>query len=179
MNDWNVVVSVYSGGFVPACRLLQRYGPVKRSDFYNVLVMRVEDLHVFIEALREEVEATPGILNDIARVVPASHTFNFHLAEEFETKAKEVVSGWAPQLGGKGFHVRMHRRGFKGALSSQEEERLLDYYLLEALQAAGRPGHIDFADPDAIIAVETVGLRAGLSFWTREDLKRYPFLNLD
>jgi hypothetical protein len=29
------------------------------------------------------------------------------------------------------------------------------------------------------VAVETVGTQAGLSLWTREDLKRYPFLRLD
>jgi tRNA(Ser,Leu) C12 N-acetylase TAN1 len=51
--------------------------------------------------------------------------------------------------------------------------------LLEATGEAGRPGHITFEDPDAIVAVETVGTQAGLSLWMREDLKRYPFLRLD
>ena len=65
----------------------------------------------------------------------------------------------------------MHRRGFKGKLSTMDEERFLDTYLLEALEMARTPGRITFTDPDAIIALETVGPRAGLALWTREDLR--------
>ena len=60
-----------------------------------------------------------------------------------------------------------------------DEERFLDTYLLEALATAGTPGQIRFSDPDAIIALETIGPRAGLSLWTREELERYPLLHLD
>ena len=84
-----------------------------------------------------------------------------------------------PQLAGKSFHVRMHRRGFKEALPSQQEERMLDDVLLEALERTGQPGRIEFEDPDLILDVETVDQRAGMSLWTREQLERYPFLNLD
>jgi hypothetical protein len=51
--------------------------------------------------------------------------------------------------------------------------------LLAALEAAGTPGRITFDDPDAILAVETVGRRAGPSLETREDLATYPFLGLN
>ena len=84
-----------------------------------------------------------------------------------------------PELAQKSFHVRMHRRGFKGRLSSPEEERFLDDLLLTALEEVGTPGRISFDDPDATIAIETVGQRAGLSFWRRSDLERYPFLRID
>jgi tRNA(Ser,Leu) C12 N-acetylase TAN1 len=47
------------------------------------------------------------------------------------------------------------------------------------LEMAGAEGEITFEDPDAILALETVGTRAGLSLWTREDLQRYPLLHLD
>ena len=60
-----------------------------------------------------------------------------------------------------------------------DEERFLDTYLLEALEMAGTRGEITFDDPDAILALETVGPRAGLSLWTREELERYPLLHLD
>jgi hypothetical protein len=73
----------------------------------------------------------------------------------------------------------MHRRGFKGRLSSQHEERFLDEVLLEALDTRGKPSRITFEDPDAILALETVDSRAGVSLWTREDIQRYPFLHLD
>ena len=73
----------------------------------------------------------------------------------------------------------MHHRGFKGRISSHDEERFLDHLLLEELGKIGNPGHITFEDPDAIVVVETVGQQAGLSCWTREDLQRYPLLRLD
>ena len=75
--------------------------------------------------------------------------------------------------------MRMHRRGFKGRLSSHEKERFLDDILLEALRKAGTPGHITFENPDAIIAVETIMNWAGLSLWTREQLQRYPFIRFN
>ena len=82
-------------------------------------------------------------------------------------------------LKGKSFHVRLHRRGFKGTLSTPKEERFLDEALLDALEAEGAPGHIAFTDPDAILQIETIDGRAGLSLWQREDLQRYPFLGAE
>jgi len=92
---------------------------------------------------------------------------------------KETVSEWVPQLEGKGFHVRMHRRGFKGRLSSLEEEKMLDEFLLVLTKDGGSPGHVTFERPDVIIAVETVAHRAGLSLWTHEDLQKYPFVRVE
>jgi tRNA(Ser,Leu) C12 N-acetylase TAN1 len=73
----------------------------------------------------------------------------------------------------------MHRRGFKHRISSHEEECRLGAALLDALDVAGTPGSLSFENPDAIVAIETVGQRAGISLWSREDLERYPFLRLD
>ena len=111
--------------------------------------------------------------------MPVTHTFTFQTPAIFEEKARETVSPWIPGLAAMGFHIRMHRRGFKGKISSMEEERFLDNFILDALERAGTPGHITFEDPDAIIVVETIGQRAGLSLWTREELQRYPLLHLD
>ncbi|HXE96756.1 MAG TPA: THUMP domain-containing protein, partial [Dongiaceae bacterium] len=77
------------------------------------------------------------------------------------------------------FHVRMHRRGFKGKLSSAEEERFLDEILLQRLEDAGTPGKVAFDDPDVIIALETIGQQAGLSLFGRDELKRYSLLHVD
>jgi tRNA(Ser,Leu) C12 N-acetylase TAN1 len=119
------------------------------------------------------------LLQLLARVVPVTCTFSFQSPEEFETKAKEAVLYWLPQLEGKKFYVRMHRRGFKGRISSLEEEHFLDKILLEELVKIGNPGQITFENPDAIVVVETVGQQAGLSCWTREEWQRYPLLKLD
>ncbi len=179
MLDWNVVVTVHGDGYRRACALLERFGTIRRTDYYNVLVMKVEDRTAFLGELAALAEAVPDILHVIARIMPASDTFTFQSAEEFEAKAREIALAWTPELADKSFHVRVHRRGFKSQMSSQEEERFLDDVLLSALEQAKTPGRLTFDDPDVIIDVDTVGQRAGLSLWTREDLNRYPFLKLD
>lgn len=178
MQDWNVIVTIREKGFGEAVKLLEQFGPVSGTDFFNVLVMKTNDTRMLLEALNKEIEENPGTLNFISRVVPVTETFNFQSKEEFESRAKEIVLQWAPQLTGKSFHVRMHRRGFKGRLSSIEVEQFLDGILLQHLEQLGSPGRIDFENPDAIIAVETVGQGAGLSCWARKDLVSYPFLGL-
>jgi tRNA(Ser,Leu) C12 N-acetylase TAN1 len=168
MHDWNVVVTVHEGGFSAACRLLGKIGPVSRTEFFNVLVMRVEDMASLMEQLQELVEREPGILNDIARLIPLQHVFNFQSPEKFEENASEIVCRWVPELADKSFHVRMRRRGFKGRLSSMDEERFLDERILEALEIEGKPGRIVFENPDFVITVESVGTRAGVSLWSRD-----------
>jgi tRNA(Ser,Leu) C12 N-acetylase TAN1 len=59
------------------------------------------------------------------------------------------------------------------------EERFLDDALLTELKKQGSPGRIDFEAPDMVIDIETVGHRAGISRWSREDLRRLPFLCID
>ncbi len=179
MLEWNVVVSVHEDGYKNALRLLQPFGRLERTDYYNVLVMKVDDISAFLDRAAALVAEAPGVLNDISRAVPCEICFDFKTADEFESKARDAALSWVPELAQSAFHVRMHRRGFKGRLSSQDEERFLDTVLLTALEEAGTPGRIAFDEPDAIIAIETVGQRAGLSFWRREDLERYPFLRLD
>jgi tRNA(Ser,Leu) C12 N-acetylase TAN1 len=120
-----------------------------------------------------------SLLNDISRLVPAQVTFDFLSKEDFEKKAGAAILGWADRMAGKTFHIRLHRRGLKEQLRSLDEEKLLDTALLDRLAEQGRPGRIDFADPDYVIDIETVGNRAGLSLWARADLKRYPFLRVD
>ena len=51
MLEWNVVVSVYEDGYKSAVRLLQPFGRVERTGYYNVLVMKVDDLSTFIDRL--------------------------------------------------------------------------------------------------------------------------------
>lgn len=178
MTGWNVVVTVREGGFNRAFALLSPLGKVARTDFFNTLVMQVEDHARFLEAVREMLERDDEAREVLSRVVPAVQAFDFQTPAEFDEKARLAVTAWIPSLAGKGFHVRMHRRGFKGKLSSLDEERFLDEYLLEALKQYGNPARFTFHDPDAVIDVETVGNRAGLSFWTREEMLRYPFLSI-
>jgi tRNA(Ser,Leu) C12 N-acetylase TAN1 len=179
MQEWNAVITVYERGFEKACQILGDFGKVKRTDFFNTLVMKADDVEQMLETLRSRSLEDLEFLTFLSRLVPVASTFTFQSTEEFESKSKKAALAWVHELGDKGFHVRMHRRGFKGKLSSLEEEQFLDDILLEALKMAGAPGHVTFENPDAIIAVETIANWAGLSIWTREQLQRYPFIRLN
>jgi tRNA(Ser,Leu) C12 N-acetylase TAN1 len=176
MEQWNVVISTYDGGYRPAKRVLARFGKLKRTPFFNVLFLQVDDTGWFLDHFDALASNDPQILTSISRVAPAAHTFTFHDLAEFESKARDVVLQWVPQLAGKSFHIRIHRRGFKGRLSSHEEEKILTHALLDALAATDKQAKISFEDPDAIIAIDTVGSWVGVSLWTREDLKRFSML---
>ena len=179
MRDWNVVATVRDEAYAAARRVLGELGPVARTDYFNVLVMRVPEVREFAERLTAFWEADPDLDAILGRVTPLERLFEFQTAAEFEARAREAATPWVEGLAGARFHVRMHRRGFRGRLSSQQEERFLDRWIQQRLAGtAGEPG-VDFADPDWIIDLETVGQRGGMSLWSRADLARFPFLHLD
>jgi tRNA(Ser,Leu) C12 N-acetylase TAN1 len=180
MKDWNVIVTVNdSCGYRHARQRLRQFGTVEATEFHNVLVMQVPDVGALPAVLGEMMRDDMSLFNDISRLIPAHVAFDFETREEFETKAMSAILGWAERMAGEAFHIRFHRRGLGGQLRSLSEEKLLDTAVLDRLAEIGRPGRIDFADPDHVIDIETVGNRAGLSIWGREDLQRYPFLRVD
>jgi tRNA(Ser,Leu) C12 N-acetylase TAN1 len=179
MQEWNAVISVREHGFRPAFDVFGEFGEVKRTEFYNILLLRSRDVPGMLETLRERAVAAPDSLAFLARLIPVTGSFIFNTPEEFEQRARSAVLGRAALLEGRSFHVRMHRRGFKGRLSSLEEERHLAALLLEELERSGRPGRIIFEDPDAVIVIETVGHWAGISLISREERERYPFIRTE
>jgi len=178
METWNVVITVHEGYYNLVRELLKPLGAVHKTDYFNVLVMTVDDMQQALEAIRAMLGEKPELHGAIARFVPAAQTFFFTSAAEFEKKAQEAVLSLTRELEGKKFHIRMKRRGFKKRISSLEEETFLDRVLLEALEKRGAPGTISFTDPDAVIAIETVGQQAGMTLFTREELIMYPFLHV-
>ncbi|SEM19776.1 THUMP domain-containing protein [Syntrophus gentianae] len=179
MPEWNAVVNVYEHGWKEAFDKLSGFGLLTKTSFLNVLLLKADDMPMLLQRLQEGLEKDPASWRFLSRLIPVTTTFTFQSPEAFEERAKEAVLKWVPELAGRSFHVRMRRRGFKGKLSSMDEERFLDAFLLDALEKAGTPGHIAFDDPDAIIVIETVGSWAGLSLWNREDLHRHPFIRTD
>lgn len=179
MDDWNLVVTVQEHGFSRAWELLHTFGPVAKTDYYNVLTLRVADAVSFLDELQQAWEKQPALQEVLARVMPVERMFGFQNAEEFERKACAAVADWVGRLAGHSFHVRMHRRGFRYRIASQHEEQFLDHWLVEQTQHAGQGARITFDDPDYIIALETVGQRAGVSLWGRDARVRYGLLKLD
>lgn len=178
MLNWNVVVNVHEHSFSRTYLLLEKLGKVYQSDFENVLLLVVDSIPNFLEIFNGKLLNEPDLIKNFSRIVPVTTTFSFQSSAEFETKAKDIVLSWLPNLAGKSFYVDMHRLGFKDRISSDYEEDFLDRTILEELEKTGSPGQIDFEDPDALIAVETISQQAGLSFWTRQDLQNYPWLKL-
>jgi tRNA(Ser,Leu) C12 N-acetylase TAN1 len=179
MRDWNTVATLREEGFEQAVKTLAEIGPVARTQYFNVLIMRIEAINAALEELREWISADRNRFSFLGRLVPLTYVFNFSSPHEFEEQARQAVLTWRPDLADRSFHVRMHRRGFKGQLSSMQEEQFLDEAVVKALQEAGRQARVSFEDPDVIIALETIDQRGGLSMWTRQNLERYPFLGLD
>ncbi len=178
MRDWNVVATIHDGGFRRACRLLSLEGELSRTEFYNIVVMKVSDVDAFLARLQTLWSESRSFPEVVAHVRPVRETFHFQSPEEFEAKAQELALGLAESLAGKTFHVRIHRRGLKGTLSTKDEERSLADAVLARLSTTGASARVAFDDPDAVLAVDSVGDRAGMTLWTREDLRRYPFLGL-
>lgn len=179
IHDWNMLVGVHEGYYKEVRELLSELGATSDTDFYNVIAMRVDDVVEILEQLLIRSQSNPEVLHWLGHIAPVTTTFTFQSPTEFEIKAKDAVSLWLPQLADKGFHIRMHRRGFKERLSSADEERLLGEFILQELERAGIPGHITFDAPDLILAIETLGQQAGLALWSRQELERYPFLHVD
>jgi len=172
MQTWNVVATVRGSGYRDAVRQLEPFGRVKRTRFHNVLVADVEDP----EAMLERLETRGG--TSLASVIPVRRTFEFRSTADFEAKARAILDELAFALSSKSFHVRVHHRGALG-MSSRDEERSFDIFLLDALERLGLSGRVGFDDPDVIIAVEIVGSRCGISIWNKQELHRHPLLHLD
>lgn len=179
MTKWNIVITIQEHFFQQAWRCLKPFGVLAKTDFYNVLVMQTVDTQQTLQQLQKKLTADAVLQTAISRVMPVTHGFTFQSTEQFETQARAVVETLLPKVANKTFHVRMHRRGFKGRLSTIEEEKFLDTFILDQLKQSGSPCKINFDNPDVIIAVETVAQQAGISIWSREDIERYPILKLD
>lgn len=177
MRDWNTVVTFREDDYPAGVKTLSELGPVGKTPYFNVLVMRLEEIPAALEELRQRLERERYAF--LGHLMPLARVFNFDSPHDFEERARQAVLSWRPEVAGRSFHVRMHRRGFKGRLSSMQEEQFLDHTVIQALGETGSTAKVLFDDPDLVIAVETVGQRGGASIWTREELQKYPFLHLD
>lgn len=179
MRDWNIVVCVYQEGFRRVLRVLREFGAAERSSYYNVLVMRAEDPLGSLAEIERRTEESPALYDSISRVAPAMRGFDFEAADEFVSNTVAIIHEWSPPLAGRTFHVRLHRRGAKHDLGTQDIEHLFNDAVIDATTKLGWPGKVSFTDPDAVIAIDTVDERAGLGLWSREDLARHRLLRPD
>jgi tRNA(Ser,Leu) C12 N-acetylase TAN1 len=177
--EWNVVVSVYQDGFRRAIHALRQLGPVERSRYHNILLMNVDNPLDVLGTIERKSDEIPALYDAIARIAPATRTFEFRSADEFREKAQSILREWSPQLIGRSFHVRLHRRGDRRRLPTPDIEKFLDDVILSLTSEGGKPAHISFTDPDVVISVDTVDDRAGLAMWTHDELAVHRLLRPD
>lgn len=179
MQDWNVVVTVYKDADVRfAIEMLAEYGPAEPSEYHNVLVMKAPDVEAFADRFADRLKVRPALMEHFSRIAPCQQVFDFRTTEEFEERARRCVMTWGETLCGASFYVRINRRGLRNELNKTREECFLDDVIIRHLEQLGDPGRVSFDDPDFVIDVETVGARAGLSIWTREERDWLPFLRV-
>lgn len=177
--DWNVIVTVRAGPGHQRDLLqgLKGYGEFHATDFKYVCYGRVDDLQVFLDAVRAAQQAQERWTQYLARLVPIEQTFHFD-ADHFVERLKAAVTPFAQRMGSGRFFVRIERRGMLGRLHSQEAERAAADHLIDLVAARGERLSTDFADPDWIVACETLGAEAGISLIDRAMRLGYPFLQV-
>lgn len=179
MKNWNLVVTIFQDGFRCALRALRDLGQIERTPYHNVLAMTVDDPVKVLEAIELKTQESTALYDAISRVAPAIHSFDFQSEEEFLQKTKNILVEWSSKLAGRSFHVRLHRRGPKYDLGTQQTEHLLNEIILNATTKLRASGKLSFTDPDTVIAIDTIDDRAGVALWTRDDLSRHRLLRPD
>lgn len=161
--EWNILATAFMRRERSLLNLLGSYGEFKGSGWRDVIIGKVEDVAVFLETLEILRRDQPARLKPLSQIVPIDRNFEFGLAD-FRDKLKEVLLQYVSKVEGTGkFYVRVKRRGHKGEISSLEIEKEMAGYILVALEKTGKQAQVNFADPDKIIIVETIGNRAGVA----------------
>jgi tRNA(Ser,Leu) C12 N-acetylase TAN1 len=178
MWEFNIVATMdREGRFGHLMKELSLYGVFHRTEFFGVVLGRVEDAGAFLEKVRQKREKQLVAFQDLGRVLPVDRVFTFQ-PENFLDRVREAVRPYIPRLGGKRYYVRLERRGFKGVIVSPEAEQALDRFIEEELEKEGKSARVDFENPDAVVVVETFGDRCGVGLLTREMMERYTFVRV-
>ena len=70
MQEWNVVITVYD--FKRACDILGDYVWVQRTEFYNTLLIKVQDVHQLLEALLDRSVEDHEFLSFLSKIIPVT-----------------------------------------------------------------------------------------------------------
>jgi tRNA(Ser,Leu) C12 N-acetylase TAN1 len=179
-RPWNVVVTARQEPGAPRAlrdalsRLVRLWG----SGFRNVLVGHVDDPGAFLAAVEQRRLARPTLDRWLGKIIAIERTFAVDPAT-FQTRLAAEAAPFVDRLVERTFHVRVERRGHKGAIDTHACEQALGAVLWAALEARGAHPVVEFRDPDVVLVVEVVGDTAGLGLVTRELRARFPFVKVD
>ena len=180
MPDWNVILIAKAGRHEAAQSTMQRFGRVERSMIGNVLTATIDDPSAFSAQFAALYDNDPAVRGAIEGAVPLEHTFDFDGEEDFAEKVATVVSeNWQETLAGKRFQFRTHRRGLVSEVPRKPDPGEAMDDIVDEFGVVGAPLEYDYVTCDFVITLETLHRRAGLSLWTYDDFKRYPFLDFE
>jgi tRNA(Ser,Leu) C12 N-acetylase TAN1 len=177
--DWNVVVTVTAGPGHEH-RVLDALGTLGRfhaTSFRDVCVGHVEDVAALLEGIRKAREAGKPWAGFVARVIPAEQVFSF-TPDTLAEQLKQVTAPFVARLADGSFCVRLERRGLQGKVASADIERAVGEHVHALAEQAGLRMRTEFADPDFVIAAETLGTECGVTLIPRALRERYPFVQV-
>jgi tRNA(Ser,Leu) C12 N-acetylase TAN1 len=177
MREWNILATSLEGRREALLIGLRSLAQFWRAGYRNVLVGRVDDQRVFLEAVRDRLATDMFLQAALTKVVPVERVVSFEPQRLAEVLADALVP-LADRLCGRRFYVRLERRGLKGIVHTPTVERALGDVLFTAAAARGDAPTVGFDDPDVVVAIETTGQTAGVGFLTRELRAAFPFVRV-
>jgi tRNA(Ser,Leu) C12 N-acetylase TAN1 len=176
VDDWNVLATSVEGARPVLLGGLRRHGAFRGAGYRNVLIGRVVDRSAFFAALREDLARAPLLAAAIGRVLPIDQVLQLD-EDDPQASLEPAIAALGARVAGS-FFVRLERRGLHGALHSSEAERTLGATLWRAIEATGHTPRVTFQDPDVVVAIETLGPRAGIALVDRTLRQTYPFIRI-
>lgn len=174
---WNILITVKGEGMRQAKKALQYYGKIEPSHYSDVLKLKVTNMNAFLDDFNVLYRSKSFLQDCISGVQPLMETFYFDTKENFEKKVKAILKKWLTRLNGKSFYVCLNCKGQEDLIHPASEEQYLDHYVINLLELQKGTAYENFDDPDYVIDIETLDRNAGISIWSREDLKSYPFIH--
>jgi tRNA(Ser,Leu) C12 N-acetylase TAN1 len=174
---WNVLATSLEGRRDALLIALRRLAPFRPGGYRNVVKGQVEDPVAFLGRVREALAHDLLLPTALARLVPIETVTRIAPDTAVDTLAA-AAEPLVDRLAGGSFFVRLERRGLKGRLHTPTFERALGDRVWRSLEARGHTPRVDFADPDAVLVVETLGEEAGLTVLDRAVRRAYPFVRI-
>ena len=175
---WNLLVTSLEGqreSLLASLRALARF---RRGGFPNVLVATVDDPREFLARLRDTHAASPVVRAALGKAIPIDRTVRFADPATFVDDVTATLAPLAERLAGRTFFVRVFRRGFRGTIDSTRAEGEIGARLVDLLTTRGDHPHVRFADPDVIIAIETLRDEVGIALLDRDIRLAHPFVRI-
>ena len=177
LHEWNLILTVTPGPHhVRDVRsALGHLGRFWRTAFRDVLIGWTDDADALLQAIADARDQDKRWSHSLGRVIPARTVFYF-TPDNLVERLGEAIAPLVDDMRSGRFYFRLERRGLAGEIPSQDVEQAVAEHLVALARAKGIELTTDFADPDYIVAAETLGTECGVCLLTRELMARFPFV---